>query len=253
MDAVVSDDEPQVQHKPSEAPGKRLLMEAALRLTVQTRSLSSLGLRELAREAGLNPNTFYRHFKTLDDLGLAIIEELASQLRQPLRDLRHQAAQRADAPAPGMALKALSLLGIDLGRGRRVCCETVQLFFAFVGEHPQAFILGMRELHGASPLLREALRRVMDDFAADMAADIGLLNLLPSLDPGSIRQVSTLISRQLFQQTLDYIEQPGQRAVICAQAEAQILMMFAGASLLQSLGALDLVALVPSVPPPARA
>jgi len=219
-----------------EAQGKRLLMDAALRLTAQTRSLSSLGLRELAREAGLNPNTFYRHFKDVDDLGLCIIRELAAQLRQPLRDLRREAAQRAAEASLTTALA----LGIDLARGRRVVGETVQLFFAFVGAHPQAFILGMRELHGASPVLRAALRQVMADFASDMAEDIGELQLLPSLDLESARQVSTLISRQLFQQSLDYIEQPAQRPAICAQAEAQVLMMFAGATLLQSLGALNL-------------
>lgn len=222
-----------------EAQGKRLLMDAALRLAAESRSLSNLGLRELAREAGLNPNTFYRHFKTVDDLGLAMIGEMAAQIRQPLRDLRRQAAQRAADAVREAAANALPL-GIDLGRGRRVCCETVELFFAFVAENPQAFIIGMRELHGASPVLREALRRVMDDFADDMADDISELQLLPSLDKPAIRQVSSLISRQLFQQSLDYIEQPELRAAICAQAQAQILMMFAGATLLQSLGVLNL-------------
>ena len=47
--------------------GKLKLIQAALRLITETRSLTSLGLRELAREAGLNPNTFYRHFKSLDE------------------------------------------------------------------------------------------------------------------------------------------------------------------------------------------
>ena len=77
--------QPLAVEKTSEAPGKRLLMEAALRLTSTSRSLSSLGLRELAREAGLNPNTFYRHFRDVDDLGLAVIRDISTQLREPLR------------------------------------------------------------------------------------------------------------------------------------------------------------------------
>ena len=52
-----------------------------------TRSLNALSLRELAREAGLNPNTFYRHFKDFDELGMAIIEEMSREIRQPLRAL----------------------------------------------------------------------------------------------------------------------------------------------------------------------
>ncbi|TRO16417.1 TetR family transcriptional regulator [Ectopseudomonas mendocina] len=231
-------DDAQVRDKGSEAPGKRLLMDAALRLTSTSRSLSSLGLRELAREAGLNPNTFYRHFRDVDDLGLTVIGEITRLLRQPLRDLRREAAQRAvrdDGPT------VPKLLGIDLGRGRRVCQETVQLFFDFVAEHPEAFIIGVRELHGASPVLREALRQVMDDFAEDMAEDIIEFKLLPGIvSAAAVRQVSGIISRSLFEQSLDYIGQPQRRDVIRALAEEQIVMLFTGASVLRSMGQLRL-------------
>ncbi|AEB58118.1 TetR family transcriptional regulator [Ectopseudomonas mendocina] len=231
-------DDAQMRDKGSEAPGKRLLMDAALRLTSTSRSLSSLGLRELAREAGLNPNTFYRHFRDVDDLGLTVIGEITRLLRQPLRDLRREAAQRAvrdDGPT------VPKLLGIDLGRGRRVCHETVQLFFDFVAEHPEAFIIGVRELHGASPVLREALRQVMDDFAEDMAEDIVEFKLLPGIvSAAAVRQVSGIISRSLFEQSLDYIGQPQRRDVIRALAEEQIVMLFTGASVLRSMGQLRL-------------
>ena len=231
-------DDAQVRDRASEAPGKRLLMEAALRLTSTSRSLSSLGLRELAREAGLNPNTFYRHFRDVDDLGLTVVGEITRLLRQPLRDLRREAAQRAVKEDGPLLPK---LLGIDLGRGRRVCHETVQLFFDFVAEHPEAFIIGVRELHGASPVLREALRQVMDDFADDMAEDIVEFKLLPDIvSAAAVRQVSGLISRSLFEQSLDYIGQPQRREAIRALAEEQIVMLFTGASMLQSMGQLRL-------------
>ncbi|WAJ35637.1 TetR family transcriptional regulator [Pseudomonas sp. GOM7] len=232
----MQDDDTSLRERAVAAPGKRLLLEAALRLTSTHRSLSSLGLRELAREAGLNPNTFYRHFRDVDDLGLTIIEEINTLLRQPLRDLRREAAQRAVSDKGAMLPK---LLGIDLGRGRRVCHETVKLFFDFAAEHPEAFIIGVRELHGASPVLREALRQVMDDFASDMAEDLLELELLPGIvSADTVRQVSGLISRNLFELSLDYIGQPQRREAIRALAEEQVLMLFTGASVLQSLGQL---------------
>lgn len=212
------------------AQGKRLLMDAALRLMAHSRSLSSLGLRELAREAGLNPNTFYRHFQSVDELGMALIRHIADQLRQPLRDLRQEAAQRAAEGGGG----GPRLLGVELGRGRLVCHETVALFFRFVEENPEAFIVGMRELHGASPLLRAELREVMDGFAQDMAEDIQNLQLV-ALDGEGIKRLSSLISRHLFQMSLDYLEQVDQRSRICAEAEEMIVTLFAGASVLQSL------------------
>lgn len=224
--------------KSGEAPGKRLLMEAALRLASASRSLSSLGLRELAREAGLNPNTFYRHFRDVDDLGLAVIGEIAAQLRQPLRALRREAALRSVHAAQA---ERPTLLGIDLQRSRRVCHETVQLFFDFVADNPEAFILGVRELHGASPVLRAALEELMDAFGADMAEDILELKLLPdAVSHGAVMQVSNLISRTLFQQSLDYLGQVERRPLIRALAVEQILMLFTGVSVLQSLGQLQL-------------
>lgn len=227
-----------VRDKLNDAPGKRHLMAAALHLSSSSRSLSSIGLRELAREAGLNPNTFYRHFRDVDDLGLALIEDLSSQLRQPLCDLRREAAARAvrvgteDVPM---------LFGIDMQRGRRVTHETVQLFFDFVDQQPAVFILGVRELHGASAPLRQALLQVMDAFAEDMAVDILEFKLLPSnLEHAQVRQISHLISQGLFGQVLGYLAQPEQQTKIRALAEEQIIMLFTGAAVLQSLGQLQL-------------
>ncbi|MGC4010165.1 MAG: TetR family transcriptional regulator [Pseudomonas sp.] len=223
------------EERPTEAAGKRALIDAALRLAASRRSLSSLGLRELAREAGLNPNTFYRHFGDVDDLGLAIIRDIATQLRQPLRELRREAAERAQ---PGAGVASVPF-GLDLERGQRVTRETVRLFFDFVEGNPQAFIIGVRELHGPSPVLREALARVMDEFGEDMAEDIRQFHLLPDVDADELDQLSRLISRQLFQQSLDYLEcPPEQRGEVCALAERQILLLFTGVAVLQTFGML---------------
>ncbi len=115
------------------------------------------------------------------------------------------------------------------------------MFFDFVAENPEAFILGVRELHGASPVLRAALEELMEAFGADMAEDILELKLLPdSVSRGAVIQVSNLISRTLFQQSLDYLGHAQRRSLIRTLAEEQILMLFAGASVLQSLGQLQL-------------
>lgn len=233
-----STDEPDEQPAPVNLSGKQLLLEAALRLTSGNRSLSSLGLRELAREAGLNANTFYRHFKDVDDLGLCAIRDVTAKLRQPLRDLRREAALRAgfdeDVGGP-------EFLGVSFNRGRRVCHQTVNLFFDFVADNPAAIVLGVRELHGPSAVLRAALRDVMSDLAADMAEDIIEFKLLPTVvHPQAVVQVSNLISRNLFQMSLDYIGQPEQRDTIRALAEEQVVMLFTGAAFLHSLGQLKL-------------
>jgi len=210
------------------AQGKRLLLDAALRLMARTHSLSSLGLRELAREAGLNPNTFYRHFGSIEELGLLLINQIGLQLRMPLRELRREAAQRTLQQE-----RSEQLLGADLSRGRLVCRETVQLFFDFVARNPDSFIVGMRELHGASPVLRQALRDLLADFAQDMAEDIADFRLVPGVDDATLLRMASAITRHLFVLAQEYLERPERQEAVRGEAEELIITLLAGAMVLR--------------------
>ncbi|WP_204319396.1 hypothetical protein, partial [Escherichia coli] len=79
-------------------------------------------------------------------------------------------------------------------------------------------------------VLRGALRQIMDEFAEDMSEDIIEFRLLPAVSEATIRRLSSLIGRQLFQLSLDYIGQPERRREICALGEEQILLLFTGAA-----------------------
>ncbi|ARU55771.1 MAG: TetR family transcriptional regulator [Pseudomonadales bacterium] len=213
--------------------GKNRLINAALKLSMQTRSIRALGLRELAREAGLNPNTFYRHFRDLDELGVSIIGTLVEQIRQPLRDLRREAAGSVlgDDYDPGAADPMKATL-----RAQQVNRETIRLVFEFALQNEAAFLMGVQELHGASPVLRRALRAVMADFADDMVQDIKDLKLMVPLDEKRMHQLSEIVIRNIFQLSLEYIEFPEQRRAICQQAEYMVLSLLSGAMILNRMG-----------------
>ena len=49
---------------------KEELFQATLNLIGPQKSIASLSLREIAREAGIAPNSFYRHFKDIDQLAI---------------------------------------------------------------------------------------------------------------------------------------------------------------------------------------
>ena len=72
------------------------LMQAALALMGEGRSFTSLGIREIAREAGMVPNGFYRHFRSTDDLGLALVEEVGITLRRLLREVRQNGVEQSE-------------------------------------------------------------------------------------------------------------------------------------------------------------
>jgi AcrR family transcriptional regulator len=68
------------------------LLAAALRLIGPHRSVSSLSLREVAREAGIAPNSFYRQFRDIDELAVALIDLAGQSLRRIVGAARHRAA-----------------------------------------------------------------------------------------------------------------------------------------------------------------
>jgi AcrR family transcriptional regulator len=58
------------------------LLAAAMKLIGPNRSLSTVSLREVAREAGIAPNSFYRQFRDMGELSIALID-LAGSGRPP--------------------------------------------------------------------------------------------------------------------------------------------------------------------------
>lgn len=69
------------------------LLAAALKLVGPHRSVSTLSLREVARAAGIAPNSFYRHFRDIDELAVALIERAGTALRLIIREARTRASE----------------------------------------------------------------------------------------------------------------------------------------------------------------
>lgn len=218
--------------KPVVAQGKTLLIRAALKLAMKTRSIRALGVREIGREAGLNPNTFYRHFSSMDDLGLALLNLVVSDLRKPLRELRKHAAVAIAAEMPVVRVPG-EYWAHSLRKAKRVAYETIRLYFEFVLKQPEAFAIGISELHGSSPLLRQAVQQVIADLASDLADDIRIFQLLPMLSDTAVQEISNVIIGQVFSLSTEYIEGPEQREEMIEMAYQLVLSLIAGAIALE--------------------
>jgi AcrR family transcriptional regulator len=68
------------------------LLAAALKLVGPHRSVSTLSLREVAREAGIAPNSFYRQFRDMDELAVALIDLAGLSLQKIIDAARLRAA-----------------------------------------------------------------------------------------------------------------------------------------------------------------
>lgn len=73
---------------------KEELFQATLNLIGPEKSISALSLREVAREAGIAPNSFYRHFKDIDELAIELINRAGVVLRQIIREARLKASKQ---------------------------------------------------------------------------------------------------------------------------------------------------------------
>ncbi|MFT5879968.1 MAG: AcrR family transcriptional regulator [Moritella sp.] len=124
---------------------RRSLIDAAFRLVTAESSYSNLSLREVAREAGIAPTSFYRHFSDMEELGLTMVDEGGLMLRQLMR----QARQR-------------------IATGGSVIRTSVETFMEFVENNPNIFRVLLRERSGTSAAFRAAVSRELRHFCAEL-------------------------------------------------------------------------------------
>ncbi|WP_127347154.1 HTH-type transcriptional repressor FabR [Pseudidiomarina mangrovi] len=124
---------------------RRLLIEAAMNQLSAEHGYASLSLREVAREAGIAPTSFYRHFQNMEELGLSLVDEGGLALRQLLRQSR-----------------------LQIARGGSIIRSSVTTFMAFVANQTPIFRLLLQEKSGNSRAFRLAVQREVDHFTAEL-------------------------------------------------------------------------------------
>lgn len=129
---------------------RQALIEAALTLMHNGGGFSSLSLREVARQAGLVPTGFYRHFPDMEALGLNLAEESCQTLRRMMREVRLR-AQR------GAAIE-----------------DSVRALIMFIRQQPLYFEFLARERAGGPATLRHAIHLEIKLFVSEMADDLKL-------------------------------------------------------------------------------
>lgn len=187
---------------------RRALLDGALRL-LEDQSFDSLSLREVTRRAAIVPTAFYRHFSSMEELGLALVDESVHTLRQALR------AQRAQRTPAGDVI-------------RRSIAELVR----HVHEHPLHFRFITRERYGGSQVLRDGIRREIQLFAAELATDLARLPDLDRWATDDLHMVAGLIVNTMVTNAAALVEAPADRpwieAEIITTAEKQLRLVTLG-------------------------
>jgi TetR/AcrR family transcriptional regulator, fatty acid biosynthesis regulator len=170
------------------------LTQAALQLMGEGRSFTSLGIREIAREAGMVPNAFYRHFRNTDELGLALVEEVGITLRRLLREARQSGVAQDD-----------------------IVRRSVQVYHQYVLHNRLLFLFISSERSGGSRILRLAIRNDVTHFTNEMAQDFRNLGLYQDLSTRSLQMICGLIVTTMLAAAPEILDLPPNQPLLEAE------------------------------------
>jgi AcrR family transcriptional regulator len=161
------------------------LLEAARQLMAAGRGFGSISLREVAKAAGIVPTGFYRHFDDMDQLGLALVNEVDATFRATLRLVRHH-----EIVVGGLT------------------AASVRIFLDGVAANRPQFLFLAREQYGGSLPVRQAIATLRAGISADLATDLGSMPKWQHLSSASLQVMADLVVKAVFATLPELIDPP---------------------------------------------
>lgn len=161
------------------------LLEATRQLMAAGRGFGSISLREVAKAAGIVPTGFYRHFNDMDQLGLALVNEVDATFRATLRLVRHH-----EIVVGGLT------------------AASVRIFLDGVAANRPQFLFLAREQYGGSLPVRQAIATLRAGISADLATDLGSMPKWQHLDSASLQVMADLVVKAVFATLPELIDPP---------------------------------------------
>jgi AcrR family transcriptional regulator len=187
---------------------RRALLEAALLQIEAGESFDSLSLRSVAKAAGVVPTAFYRHFASMDELGLALVEESFRTLRAMLREARE------------------GLPPEDIIR------RSVEILMEHVRQNRLHFVFVVRAGYTGNVILRHAVRNEVRLFTSELATDLARFPVLREWTTDDLQMLAGLLVNTMIATVGAMLDVP----VAGPEAEAEIALVAAKQMRLTMLG-----------------
>jgi len=187
---------------------RQAFLDAALEL-LEEQSLGSLGLREVTRAVGVAPTAFYRHFRSIPDLGVALVDQALGSLHAMIRT---------------------TVIATD-DPGQRIA-RAMELIESHVCAHPAHVRFVARERHGGVQPVREAIRAQLALFAEEVRDELAKDPEAADWSGGDLLMLAQLyvdqmlIVASLFLETLDAA--PAERALVKDRVARQLRLISIG-------------------------
>ena len=195
---------------------RRAILDAALDLSGES-TLAALSLRQVAKQVGIVPTAFYRHFDSVEALGLALVDESFLSLRSMMRDIRRG--------APALA---------------EVVDRSVTILVDHVHQEREHFLFIARERAAGPPAVREAIEAQIELFERELATDLARLPGTGAWSEDDLRVLSNLIVTAMTataEAILRSAGHPEEEERLVEQARTQLRMVVIGALNWRSRGA----------------
>lgn len=201
----VHDDAPSTR-KP--AISRQDLLNAALALIGPNRSVSTLSLREVAREAGIAPNSFYRQFRDMDELTVALIDLSGRSLRKIIGEARQRAARN----------------------NRGIIQQSVETFIAQLRADDKLLHVLLREGTAGSDAFKQAVDRELNYFEDELKVDLVRLAAADGATLYEPALAAKAITRLIFAMGGTALDLPPERdPELIGQMSKMIRMILTGA------------------------
>lgn len=183
------------------------LLAAALRLIGPHRSVSSLSLREVAREAGIAPNSFYRQFRDMDELTVALIDVAGRSLRNIIGAARDRVATR-----------------------RGIVRSSIEAFMEQLRADDKLLHVLLREGTVGSDAYKQAVDRELTFFEEELRTDLVRLAAADGAAMHEPALVSKAITRLVFAMGASAMDLPPERdSELIDQICTMVRMIISGA------------------------
>ena len=195
---------PRVGRKPMIS--RQDVIDAALRLLGPHRSIATLSLREVARAADIAPNSFYRHFDSMDELAVALIEQAGRSLREIIGRARTRVAA-----------------------GHSVIQSSVETFLQQLQSDRHYLHLLLREGAVGSRAFKHAVERQLEFFEQELRLDLVRLAKDDGVGIHEPELAARAITRLVFAMAPGAMDLPReQQARLIEEISTMVLMVVIG-------------------------
>jgi AcrR family transcriptional regulator len=185
------------------AKNRTKLINAALKIVEEKGGLDQASIREITKRAGLSPNAFYHHFKSVEEIGMELINQAGLALRQMMREAR-----------------------LANYENKNLIRSSLENYVSFIEKNKGLFLFALRSRIGGNQIIRLAIRNELRFLSYELSNDIDFTKLNPNIKRKDLEILVESYMTTMTFGTADLLAnhiRPEEREEILSRVEKQLI------------------------------